>query len=50
MEGSMQGKMLLLAAVGLALVLNGAALPGELCASPRQPGQHTTVKKINAKK
>jgi hypothetical protein len=50
MEGSMQGKMLLLAAVGLALVLNGAALPGELCASPRQPGQHTTVKKIKAKK
>jgi hypothetical protein len=45
----MKGKILL-AAVGLALVLNGAALPGASFAAPHKPAHHLKAKKGKARK
>jgi hypothetical protein len=50
--GSMKGKILL-AAVGLALLLNGAALPGDAGAAthkPAHPAHHLKAKKAKARK
>jgi hypothetical protein len=47
--GAMKGKILL-AAVGLALVLNGAAWPGESFAAAHKPPYHVKAKKAKARK
>jgi hypothetical protein len=47
--GSMKGKILL-ASVGLALLLNGAALPGDAGAATHKPVHHLKAKKAKARK
>jgi hypothetical protein len=47
--GGMKGKILL-AAVGLALLFNGAALPGDSGAATYKPAHHVKAQKAKARK